>query len=269
MNKKLSKDVDMFNMSKKEGIGNDSEIRIPDDIFWLGSAPAPKEEAPADDKKPADTPPAEEKPEETPPADDPKDTPPKEETPEEPAKEGAPADTPGDTTAEENEIEKLIREAGQGLQDIKDDPSNTPEQLKKLQEALDLNDELSAKVESLTRQLDVAREQTNKNLETGEEMRIYQPLIQKLEKDPQLMLLAKHYGTKNDTMKERVTQIVKDMLHDLTGIDIYALMDKETMDKATAFWEASTEVTPPAIDTPEKAAPAPGYTRKKDKTFPI
>lgn len=47
-------------------------------------------------------------------------------------------------------------------------------------------------------------------------MRIYQPMITKLEKDPQLMMLAKHYGTKNDTMKDRLTDIVKDMLHELT-----------------------------------------------------
>ena len=113
--------------------GEDPEIvTAENDIFGLGSEePEKKEEIPEVDKE-------------------------------------APATTSDDSSTidEENEIEKLIREAGEGLAEIKDDPTVSPEVSEKLQEALDLNDELAAKVDSLTRQLDVSREQTNKNLET-------------------------------------------------------------------------------------------------------
>jgi len=100
-------------------------------------------------------------------------------------------------------------------------------------------------MESLKRQLDAARETGNKSLEMGEEMRVYEPLIAKLEKDPQLLLFAKHYGTKNDTMKSRLTDIAKDMLHNLTGIDVYALLDEKANNGANAFGNASEEAVPP------------------------
>lgn len=265
--KKLAKDFDLFgDLSEKPPVDPAApEIPagtedIPNDIFGLGSA-EPKKDEPAPEKEKEEPKKEEEpKPEDELPTDE-KETP----NPEEPKK----SDAPLDTSDEENEIEKLIREAWAGLEAIKNDPEATPDMLKKIQEATDLNDELAAKVESLTRQLETAREQNNKNLETGEEMRIYEPMIQKLEKDPQLMILAKHYGTKNETMKTRLTDIVKDMLHSLTGIDVYALMDDETKSKATAFGEENPEATPPAIDPPKKEEQAPGYRRPKDKTFSL
>jgi len=168
----------------------------------------------------------------------------------------------------EDEIMRLIEEASQGFDELVKSENLTPEDQKKVQDLADANDELNAKVESLTRQLDAARELTNKNLESGEELRIYKPLMDKLEKEPQLMLFAKYYGTKNETMKDRLTDICKDMLYQLTGTDIYALMDENTTNSATALANESEEAVPPAIETATQVT-GQKYTRKKDPTFPL
>lgn len=220
------------------------------DIFGLNSEETPKEETPAEET------PAEEKKEETPAAEET----PKEETPKEDP-------TPSSTKNEEDELEKLIREAGLGLDELSTSPDLSDKDKKKVQELADQNSELQATVESLTRQLDAAREQTNRSLETNEELRIYKPLIDKMEKEPQLMMFVKYFGSKNDVMKQRLTDICKDMLQSLTGIDVYSLVDEQTNAAATAFGKESEETTPPAIDpgTAKETAAAP--RRPRDKTF--
>lgn len=90
-------------------------------------------------------------------------------------------------------MERLVREAGLGIEDLKNSPDLSDKDKQKVLKLEEQNSELQATVESLTRQLDVAREQNNRSIETSEEMRIYQPLIAKLEKEPQLLLFAKYY----------------------------------------------------------------------------
>lgn len=229
------------------------------DIFGLGSetpaeeTPKPANETPKEEKTTAEETPAEETPAEE-----------KTETGEE-----TPESTPSDTQAEEDEMERLIREAGLGLDELKASPDLSEKDKQRVIKLEEQNSELQATVESLTRQLDVAREQNNRSVETSEEMRIYQPLIAKLEKEPQLLLFAKYYGSKNEAMKNRLTDICKDMLQNLTGIDVYALLDEKANASATAFGETGTEATPPAIDTgtPKKTDAAP--RRPRDKTFSL
>jgi chorismate-pyruvate lyase len=90
-------------------------------------------------------------------------------------------------------MERLVREAGLGIEELKQSPDLSEKDMKKVVELEEKNSILAGTVESLTRQLDVAREQNNRSIETSEEMRIYQPLIAKLEKEPQLLLFAKYY----------------------------------------------------------------------------
>lgn len=107
--KKLAKDFDLFgDLSEKPPVDPAApEIPagtedIPNDIFGLGSA-EPKKDEPAPEKEKEEPKKEEEpKPEDELPTDE-KETP----NPEEPKK----SDAPLDTSDEENEIEKLIREA--------------------------------------------------------------------------------------------------------------------------------------------------------------
>lgn len=266
--KTLSKDFGIFGdlsdntapAPEAEGGMGTPPTDISDDIFGIKSeepaAPAdekPKDEKPSD--KEGDTPPEGDP--ETPPADE--DTPPTDEgepTPEE------------EVEVTEEEILRLIKESTDWFDELEKSTDLTPEDKKKIQELSDINDELIAKNATLTRQLEAARETSNKTLEDGEWLRIYQPIIDKLEKDPQLMLFVKYMGTKNEAMKTRLTDIAKDLLYTLTWVDVYSLMDTQTKDSATALGSESEEAVPPAIDTPKEVT-GQKYTRKKDPTFPL
>lgn len=270
MNKKrLWKDLDLF-PSLGDGAATppakeEKSAPAPDtdlgDIFGLGEE-TPAEETPAPeekstDKKTEDTSSTEELPTEETPAEEKSEK--SEETP----------SSPSDTKDEEDEMERLVREAGLGIEELKQSPDLSEKDMKKVVELEEKNSILAGTVESLTRQLDVAREQNNRSIETSEEMRIYQPLIAKLEKEPQLLLFAKYYWSKNEAMKNRLTDICKDMLQNLTGIDVYALLDKETTDSATAFGNTTEDATPPAIDKAEANKTDAAPRRKKDNTFSL
>lgn len=273
--KNLGKDLDLFptlgDGAATPPAKEETTTPAPDtdmgDIFGLGgedtSKAEPEKEAAKEDKtdKPADEPAAKTDPA---PVDDTNilDEP-------DPSKEGAKdPSSPTDTKDEEDEMEKLIREAGLWIEELKQSPDLSEKDKKKLQEISEQNDELATANETLTRQLEVAREQNNRSVENSEEMRIYKPLIDKLEKEPQLMLFAKYYWSKNDAMKGRLTDICKDMLQTLTGIDVYALLDKETTDSATAFGSDGADSAPPALtDAPAKADVV--TRRKKDNTFSL
>lgn len=270
MNKKrLWKDLDLF-PSLGDGAATppakeEKSAPAPDtdlgDIFGLGEE-TPAEETPAPEDKSTEKKeetPAEETPAEETPAPEDEPTEKKEETP----------SSPSDTKDEEDEMERLVREAGLGIEDLKNSPDLSDKDKQKVLKLEEQNSELQATVESLTRQLDVAREQNNRSIETSEEMRIYQPLIAKLEKEPQLLLFAKYYWSKNEAMKNRLTDICKDMLQNLTGIDVYALLDKETTDSATAFGNTTEDATPPAIDKAEANKTDAAPRRKKDNTFSL
>lgn len=259
--KTLSKDFGIFgdfteanpDAPAKEGDKATPPSDIPNDIFGITSD-KPEKETPTEDK-------GEEPAAEWDPVKDPE----------------APTDTPvpkeGEDDAEqaaaEDEIMRLIEEATAWLDELAKSEDLTPEDRQKLQTLSDTVDELTAKNESLGRQLDAAREAGNKNLEDGEWLRIYQPIIDKLEKDPQLMLFVKYMGTKNETMKNRLTDIAKDLLHTLTWMDVYALMDNQTKDSATALGTEGEEAVPPALDVPDTEVRGNKYTRKRDPTFPI
>jgi hypothetical protein len=270
MNKKrLWKDLDLF-PSLGDGAATppakeEKSAPAPDtdlgDIFGLGEE-TPAEETPAPeekstDKKTEDTSSTEELPTEETPAE------------EKSEKSAETPSSPSDTKDEEDEMERLVREAGLGIEELKQSPDLSEKDMKKVVELEEKNSILAGTVESLTRQLDVAREQNNRSIETSEEMRIYQPLIAKLEKEPQLLLFAKYYWSKNEAMKNRLTDICKDMLQNLTGIDVYALLDKETTDSATAFGNTTEDATPPAIDKAEANKTDAAPRRKKDNTFSL
>lgn len=258
--KTLSKDFGIFGDLSEEATPDapaaDGEqgtppTDIPDDIFGITSekpekeAPEAEKEIPTPEEEGGETPPETEGDgEETPPA------------------EGE------DTSDAEDEIMRLIQEAEASINDLEASTDLTPEDRKKLQDLSDTVDELTAKNETLQRQLEAARETSNKTLEDGEGLRIYQPIIDKLEKDPQLMLFVKYMGTKNETMKNRLTDIAKDLLYTLTWVDVYSLMDNQTKGDATALGNESEEAVPPAIDTPKEVT-GQKYTRKKDPTFPL
>jgi hypothetical protein len=248
--KTLSKDFGIFgDLSEEtkpdapaaEGEQATPPTDIPDDIFGINSDEPVKEETPTPEEEEIPTP---EEGDETPPEGD------------------------GTTIEDENEILRLIREAEASINELEESPDLTPEDKKKVQELSDTVDELTARNESLSRQLEAAREASNKTLEDGEGLRIYQPIIDKLEKDPQLMLFVKYMGTKNETMKNRLTDIAKDLLYTLTWVDVYSLMDTQTKGDATALGMESEEAVPPALDTPKEVT-GQKYTRKKDPTFPL
>lgn len=197
--KKLSKDLDLFPSF-------DDGAATPPPMKEEKPAPAPnndmgdifgiESETPAEEKTPAPEDKSTEKKEEVPA--DPEEKNPLDEidnptpTPEDKSEEKK-EDTPTDTKDEEDELERLVREAGLGIEELKQSPDLSPKDMKKVVELEEANSVLQGTVESLTRQLDVAREQNNRSIETSEEMRIYQPLIAKLEKEPQLLLFAKYY----------------------------------------------------------------------------
>ena len=266
MNKKtLSKDLGIFGDLSEEakpdapaadGTEATPPADIPDDIFGITSEkpvkeekeiPAPEEEEEEEEEAEGETPAAESE---------------GEEPPTEEEGDGT------DTSDAEDEIMRLIQEAEASISDLEASEDLTPEDRKKLQDLSDTVDELTAKNETLSRQLEAARETSNKTLEDGEWLRIYQPIIDKLEKDPQLMLFVKYMGTKNETMKNRLTDIAKDLLYTLTWVDVYSLMDDQTKGDATALGNESEEAVPPAIDTPKEVT-GQKYTRKKDPTFPL
>lgn len=259
MNKKtLSKDFGIFgdlsdakpDAPAAEGEQATPPADIPDDIFGITSE-KPEKETPASKEEEIPTP---------------------EEETVEPTSEGEEPPTEwegeGEVEVTEDEILKLIQEAEAGFDELENSPDLTPEDKKKLQDLSDVVDELTAKNETLQRQLEAARETSNKTLEDGEGLRIYQPIIDKLEKDPQLMLFVKYMGTKNETMKNRLTDIAKDLLYTLTWVDVYSLMDDQTKGDATALGNEGEEAVPPAIDTPKEVT-GQKYTRKKDPTFPL
>lgn len=253
--KQLSKDFDIFgdlsetkpDAPKAEGEQATPPTDVPDDIFGITSEKPAKEETPAPEGEEEIPTPEGEEPQ--PPAD-------------EEAGEGE------GTEVTEDEILALIKQAEEWLNDLENSPDLTPEDKKKIQDLSDVVDELTAKNESLTRQLEAARETSNRTLEDGEGLRIYQPIIDKLEKDPQLMLFVKYMGTKNETMKNRLTDICKDLLHTLTWVDVYSLMDTQTKDSATALGNEPEDAVPPALDVPKEVT-GQKYTRKKDPTFPL
>jgi hypothetical protein len=124
---------------------------------------------------------------------------------------------------------------------ITDEQSDTTDAIEEIAESTD-NPELQALVGELRQQInevtlklqesesknDVLNSAYTKSVSDNERNTLYKGTIDKLEANPNLMLLAKHFD--NPERKDKVIDILADMLGDLTGQDIASLVETSKTD---------------------------------------
>ncbi len=97
--------------------------------------------------------------------------------------------------------------------------------------------EKTTKVQELTKQLEVSNVSLMDKVWESEELSIYRPVIENLENNPKLMLLAKYWDSKwisNPKMKNRLIWIVSDLIMEYTWEDISTLINNK---QADAIWD--------------------------------
>lgn len=156
-----------------------------------------------------------------------------EEIPEAPA-EPVMEDVPAETSEEDVDIDALISEIlwdasdiDDKVEDIKDEAQSSwnEELLWMIDELQTLLAEKNQKIDELTKKDEITSGRLMDTYGDAENYSFYKPTIEKLENNPQLMMLVKNFDSDNEKAQERVVSILADLISEKTGEDVSSLIN--------------------------------------------
>lgn len=158
-----------------------------------------------------------------------------EEIPEAPVDEPVEEDVPVETSEEEDiDVDALVAEIlwttsdiDDKVEDIKDEASASwnEELLGMIDELQTLLAEKNQKIEELTKKDEITSGRLMDTYWDAENYSFYKPTIEKLENNPQLMMLVKNFDSDNEKAQERVVSILADLISEKTGEDVSSLIN--------------------------------------------
>ena len=143
-------------------------------------------------------------------------------------------DVPTDTSEEEVDIDALVAEIlwdasdiDDKVEDIKDEAqsSGNEELLGMIDELQTLLAEKNQKIDELTKKDEITSGRLMDTYGDAENYSFYKPTIEKLESNPQLMMLVKNFDSDNERAQERVVSILADLISEKTGEDVSSLIN--------------------------------------------
>jgi len=158
------------------------------------------------------------------------------EAPAEGSDEGEVTEDVQDTVSDEEEIDidKLVSDIlwdatdiDDKVEDIKDEAqsSGNEELLWMIDELQTLLAEKNQKIEELTKKDEITSGRLMDTYWDAENYSFYKPTIEKLEGNPQLMMLIKNWDSTNEKAQERVVSILADLISEKTGEDVSNLIN--------------------------------------------
>ena len=152
-----------------------------------------------------------------------------------PAEADAPVeeDVPEDTS-DEIDVDALVAEilwstsdVDDKVEEIKDEASasGNEELLGMIDELQTLLAEKNQKIEELTKKDEITSGRLMDTYWDAENYSFYKPTIEKLENNPQLMMLIKNFDSTNEKAQERVVSILADLISEKTGEDVSSLIN--------------------------------------------
>ena len=152
------------------------------------------------------------------------------EEPAAPVEEDVPIEAPDDDV----DIDQLVAEIlwstsdiDDKVEDIKDEAqsSGNEELLGMIDELQTLLAEKNQKIEELTKKDEITSGRLMDTYGDAENYSFYKPTIEKLESNPQLMMLVKNFDSENERAQERVVSILADLISEKTGEDLSSLIN--------------------------------------------
>lgn len=147
----------------------------------------------------------------------------------EPVEEDVPEET-----SDEVDVDALVAEilwntsdVDDKVEEIKDEvqSSGNEELLGMIDELQTLLAEKNQKIEELTKKDEITSGRLMDTYWDAENYSFYKPTIEKLENNPQLMMLIKNFDSTNEKAQERVVSILADLISEKTGEDVSSLIN--------------------------------------------
>lgn len=147
----------------------------------------------------------------------------------EPVEEDVPEET-----SDEVDVDALVAEilwntsdVDDKVEEIKDEAqsSGNEELLGMIDELQTLLAEKNQKIEELTKKDEITSGRLMDTYGDAENYSFYKPTIEKLENNPQLMMLVKNFDSNNEKVQERVVSILADLISEKTGEDVSSLIN--------------------------------------------
>lgn len=144
-------------------------------------------------------------------------------------------DVPEETSEEEIDVDQLVADIlgnssdiDEKVEDIKDEAqsSGNEELLWMIDELQTLLAEKNQKIDELTKKDEITSGRLMDTYGDAENYSFYKPTIEKLESNPQLMMLVKNFDSDNERAQERVVSILADLISEKTGEDVSQLINK-------------------------------------------
>lgn len=138
-------------------------------------------------------------------------------------------------TSDEVDVDALVAEilwntsdVDDKVEEIKDEAqsSGNEELLWMIDELQTLLAEKNQKIEELTKKDEITSGRLMDTYWDAENYSFYKPTIEKLENNPQLMMLIKNFDNTNEKAQERVVSILADLISEKTGEDVSSLINR-------------------------------------------
>jgi len=151
-----------------------------------------------------------------------------------PASEEVVEDVPEETSEWDIDVDQLVAEIlwntsdiDDKVEDIKDEAqaSGNEELLWMIDELQTLLAEKNQKIDELTKKDEITSGRLMDTYGDAENYSFYKPTIEKLENNPQLMMLVKNFDSDNERAQERVVSILADLISEKTGEDVSSLIN--------------------------------------------
>lgn len=143
-------------------------------------------------------------------------------------------DVPEETSEEDIDVDALVAEilwsssdVDDKVEEIKDEAqsSGNEELLGMIDELQTLLAEKNQKIEELTKKDEITSGRLMDTYWDAENYSFYKPTIEKLENNPQLMMLVKNFDSDNEKVQDRVVSILADLISEKTGEDVSSLIN--------------------------------------------
>ena len=143
-------------------------------------------------------------------------------------------DVPDETQEDDVDIDQLVAEilwstsdVDDKVEEIKDEAqsSGNEELLGMIDELQTLLAEKNQKIEELTKKDEITSGRLMDTYWDAENYSFYKPTIEKLENNPQLMMLVKNFDSDNEKVQDRVVSILADLISEKTGEDVSSLIN--------------------------------------------
>lgn len=151
------------------------------------------------------------------------------------AEADAPVEEDVPEASEEVDVDALVAEilwntsdVDDKVEEIKDEAqsSGNEELLWMIDELQTLLAEKNQKIEELTKKDEITSGRLMDTYWDAENYSFYKPTIEKLENNPQLMMLIKNFDSTNEKAQERVVSILADLISEKTGEDVSSLINR-------------------------------------------